>query len=1395
MEAITRKLPPNPRQNANIFSVLTFWWTIDLFRKGYSKVLELQDLFRPLEVDKSDALGDRLEKKWFEQQAGPGRPSLVKAIFKTFWREYGLLGLITIINDIVIRLAQPIFLGWLLMYFREDTKVSRESAFYYAGAIVLLNALSVITINQYVLGSFQNGMKVRIAVCSVIYRKALRLSRTALGDTAPGKVVNLLSNDVNRFDIVSVFLHSMWSAPLLAIIIGVLLYAEIGVAGLLGMIVIAIVTPIQSYTGKLTSRFRLQTALRTDERIRLMDEIISGIQVIKMYAWERPFAKLISHARRLELKIVRKSAYVRGLYMTFLLFTTRMALFCTMMAMALLGDEITAARVFVVATYYAILANTMSAMFVRGIAEIAEAMVAMRRLQKFLEYEEKVEEALPDSKAKLLAEFGLNGDAGEKQKLIESASQLPANVAVSMRGVTARWGAVRRQDQSTDKKPDGKKEERNGTTAPVVVAAASQTPSAEGQTEEDRWAMEETEAAAQPPTTLANVNIDFRKGILIGVIGPVGAGKSSLLQAILRELPIESGTIVSQGKFAYVSQEPWVFAGTVRQNILFGQPMDKERYDTVVRACALVTDFEQLPDGDRTMIGERGAALSGGQKARISLARAVYRRADVFLLDDPLSAVDAHVGKHLFDMCLGPQGKLGAWKTTRILVTHQVHFLKKADWVVVMSEGRVQTQGTPQDLSQSGIDFVELVEKKIIEDEESGVDGVGDGSVSAFDKRSRRDSRASGRSVGSTASLNEEEERADAPVQSNMEGTSRGTVQGSVLINYIRSGANPMIMVGLLVLFLATQLAASGADYWVAFWTSQEEKRLFLATHQNQMATNDTVAADPEAGEGFLLSTDLCMAIHGALVTSIFVIAIIRSISFYQTSVRASQNLHDSMFNGCVSAPMRFYDTNPSGRILNRFSKDMGSVDELLPKATLDASQIILSLVGTIVVTVIVNPMFLIPLAVLGVVFIFVRRIFLKTSKNIKRLEGITRSPVFSHLAASLAGLPTIRAFGAQNELIREFDAHQDIHTASFYMFITCSSAFGFALDLLCLIFVFIVVFSFLVVEQTAFGDRVGLAITQSMALTGMMQWGIRQSAEVANFMMSVERLLEYRDLESERQPPKPQKTGANWPEAGRIEFRNVTYRYFDGATAVLKALSFEIQPREKIGIVGRTGAGKSSLIGALFRLAKVEGEILIDGIDTANIMLEQLRSKVSIIPQDPVLFSGTLRRNLDPFEDYPDVELWGALEQVELKELANTPAGLQMAVAAGGSNFSVGQRQLICLARAILRNNRILVLDEATANVDPTTDRLIQDTIRHKFADCTVLTIAHRLNTIMDSDRVLVMDAGQAVEFGTPHELLQLPLGIFRDMVEATGPAESERLVQIATQKHTEQQQQQGAQ
>ncbi|KAG4077286.1 hypothetical protein HA402_009915 [Bradysia odoriphaga] len=1356
MESVRRTLQPNPREKANIISVLLFWWTIGIFKKGYKKVLELHDLWQPLSVDHSEKLGNRLDVKWRKQVNSPGRPSLILAIVATFWREYLLLGCICIFNDIFIRLAQPFLLGRLLLYFRPNSTMPHEEAVYYAVGIVGLNALSAIVINQFFIGGFHNGMKVRVAVCSIIYRKALRLSQTALGETALGKVVNLLSNDVGRFDIVSMFLHSMWSAPLMAIIVGYLLWIEAGWAGMIGILVVFVVVPLQSYTGKLSSIFRLQTALRTDERVRFMDEIISGVQVIKMYAWEKPFAKLIAQARKLELNIVRKNSYVRGLYMTFLLFTTRMAIFCTMLSIVLMSgsDQLTASKVFVIAAYFNIVASTMSQMFVRGVAEIAEALVAFRRLQNFLEYEEK-----DLSRLEYLKIAGTGLELADDKK--SNKNGLGDN-AVLIKNATARWIPLNKTEVHKDGEKNGHQADSNGTGNKKMENETQQNP------------------------TLDCVNIDFRKGTLIGIVGPVGAGKSTLLQTILNELPLESGAISVNGIVSYAAQEPWIFAGSARQNILFGQEMNRHRYDDVVKVCALTKDFEQFEFGDRTLIGEKGTSLSGGQKARVNLARAVYREADVYLLDDPLSAVDAHVGKHLFNECIGPHGRLARRGATRVLVTHQVHFLKDADWVVIMRDGKVEIQGAPNDLSKSGIDFASLLTSDDVITE-----GTDENSLTAR-SLSRTDSRSSIKSSKQSLSEKDSQSADESKVHGKsvealqqMEASSKGQVKGSVSGTYFTSGANFFVLAVVFILFGLTQVLASGADYWVSFWTSQEELRTYYSNASNSEAESSFNETEPiDSNASSLLTTETLIYIHGGLMAALFTIALCRSLSFYTICVRASQKLHDFMFDGIISTSMRFFDTNPSGRILNRFSKDMGATDEFLPKAILDATQIILNMFGAIVVTAIVNPLFLIPVGVLGIFFIYVRKVYLKTGKNIKRLEGITRSPVFTHLAASLGGLSTIRAFGAQKILIDEFDNHQDIHSGAWYMFITTSSAFGLSLDVMALIFVAVITFTFLVAGEGIMGGEVGLAITQAMALTGMLQWGIRQSAEVANQLMAVERILEYRDLKPETTPEKPQTLASQWPESGKIEFRNVVYRYFQEAEPVLKGLTFVVNPKEKIGIVGRTGAGKSSLIGAIFRLAVVDGEILIDNIDTSTIKLNDLRSKIAIIPQDPVLFSGTLRRNLDPFEEYPDSNIWQALDEVELKDIASGPLGLQSSVMAGGSNYSVGQRQLICLARAILRKNNILVLDEATANVDPHTDTLIQQTIREKFADCSVLTVAHRLHTIMDSDRVLVMDSGKAVEFAAPHELMQTKNGIFYEMVHTLGPQEVDRLTRIAAEK-----------
>nr|CAD7259047.1 unnamed protein product [Timema shepardi] len=929
----------------------------------------------------------------------------------------------------------------------------------------------------------------------------------------------------------------------------------------------------------MTSVYRHKTALKTDERVRLMDEIISGVRVIKMYAWEKPFSDLIKVARKAEIKNIKMTSYLRGIYMSFTLFTNRIALYSVLVAIVLMGGTLTADKVFVYASFFSVLGITMAGFFNRGVAELAETLVSIDRLQ------------------------------------------------------------------------------------------------------------------------------------------------TSLLQAILGELPKASGSCVVNGKISYACQEPWVFGSTIRQNIVFGSTFNKTRYDEVLRVCALLPDMEQFPQRDLTLVGERGSSLSGGQKARVNLARAVYNDADVYLLDDPLSAVDTHVGKHLFDECINSYLK----HKTRILVTHQLQYLTDVD-----SIGRSK-QNQP------------------VEEEEAITDDT-----------------------------------------IYLESHSKGESQSSTYMEYFKSGTNYFFIFLMAALFLLAQGAASLADYWASFWTIQEEMRNYYRSMDVNIVTlskENLTAYQTDMGNSRSLialldlhSTEFCLYMYTGIILILTVLAGLRSYMFYKICVRCSERLHNNMFNSVIRTTMRFFDLNPSGRILNRFSKDIGCADELLTKSMMDAAQYMLTIAGSIVLAVVVNYLLIVLIIILGILLWFIRKVYLKTSINIKRLEGITKSPVFTHLNATLQGISTIRAYGAQSILKDEFDKHQDLHTSAYYMFITTSSAFGFSLDSLCFIYISLVTFSFLFLKE-AMGGSVGLAITQSLLLIFFLQWGLRQTTEVANNMMSVERILEYKDLEEEPLlESTPDKTPSpEWPKEGRIMFQNTSLKYVETNPPVLKDLNISIQPKEKVGIVGRTGAGKSSLISALFRLARVEGTIRIDGVDTKDIGLQDLRSRISIIPQDPVLFSGTLRNNIDPFHEFSDCMLWSALEDVELKKYCVSSNGLDMKVTKGGSNFSVGQRQLICLARAILRNNKILMLDEATANVDPQTDALIQNTIRLKFAECTVLTVAHRLNTIMDSDKVLVMDAGRMVEFASPHNLLQNKNGHFYQMVQKTGKKMAEQLYQVS--------------
>ncbi|KAF5283715.1 hypothetical protein FQR65_LT13750 [Abscondita terminalis] len=1288
----------NPRENANILSILTLGFTLPTFFQSYKKELELTDLYKTFSGHKSKTLGDNIEIAWRAEEERAAKlkkqPSLKRVLIKLFGYQFMLQGLLCCVLEFGVRMTQPLLLGKLISYYiPNQSNITKAEAYGYAGGVIGCSLLSVLIVNPYTINVLHIGMKIRVSCCSLIYRKCLRLSKTSLGETTIGQMVNLLSNDVNRFDVAVLFTHYFWIGPIQAIICTYFMYEEVGYSALIGVLALFLFIPLQFGLAKMIARFRLKTATKTDERVRLMNEVISGIQVIKMYTWEQPFARFVALARRNEIKFIRNASFIRGIILSFKLFATRISLFLTILSYVLLGNNITAKHVFVITGFYNLVRQGMTNYFPQAVSQMAEVNVSINRLNKFMLYDEK-----PDIHVTPKQEV-LNGSIRE-----ETFIEKEKGFAVVIKNGLAKW---------------------NGSSI---------------------------------DNTFENLNIKITKGSVVAVIGPVGSGKSSLLQVILKELSLKSGTLEVNGEVSYASQEPWLFTGSVQQNIIFNKPYETGKFKNTVNKCSLKRDLQLLPLGDTTIVGERGVTLSGGQRARISLARAVYQDADIYLLDDPLSAVDSHVGRELFDNCI-----MGYLKgKTVLLVTHQLQYLKDVNHIIIFENGIVKAQGSYEELQKSGLDFAKYLKNTFEHMDEKHV------SPPSTLEISREHSTSSTSSLDNTSTGNN--------VKPNEEKQTKGSVSGRVYRDYIVTGTN-WFFVGLVsLLFIMAQSAGSYGDVFITQWVNLEENR-----HANKSSRMLNLN----------FSTNTNIYIYTAISVATVILTLSRSLTFFYACMQSSAKLHENMFSSIINATILFFNTNSSGRILNRFSKDMGAIDELLPSAMIDCAQIFLILIGIIAVVGSVNPWLLIPTFVIAVIFYLLRVFYLATSRCVKRLEGVTRSPVFAHLNASLQGLTSIRAFRAEPTLIKEFDELQDLHSVTWYLFISTSRAFGYWLDLICVIYIASVTLSFLLIGEDTFGGNVGLAITQSLGLTGMFQWGMRQSAEMENQMTAVERVLEYNDIEHERplQSDSKKKPAASWPDKGKVQFVKVYLNYFPDDPPVLNNLNFTIKPLEKVGIVGRTGAGKSSLINALFQLTDTKGSILIDDVDITEIGLHDFRSKLSIIPQEPVLFSGTMRKNLDPFNEYSDDALWKALNDVELKEsIDELHLGLNAIVQEGGSNFSVGQRQLICLARAILRNNKVLILDEATANVDPRTDALIQTAIRAKFANCTVLTIAHRLNTVMDSDKVLVMDAGEMVQFDHPYLLLQEADGVFYSMVQQTGKTVAESLINIAKDNYLKQ-------
>ncbi|XP_053167408.1 ATP-binding cassette sub-family C member 2-like isoform X2 [Hemicordylus capensis] len=834
--------------------------------------------------------------------------------------------------------------------------------------------------------------------------------------------------------------------------------------------------------------------------------------------------------------------------------------------------------------------------------------------------------------------------------------------------------------------------------------------------------------------TLNKVSLEIPEGSLVAVVGQVGAGKSSLLSAVLGEMEKIEGTAQRKGSVAYVSQQAWIQNSTLQENIVFGSEFNRLYYERVLEACALLPDLEQLPIGDQTEIGERGVNISGGQKQRVNLARAVYSNADLYLLDDPLSAVDVHVGKHLFEKVIGSSGLLK--NKTRILVTHNLTFLPQTDIIVVMEDGRITEIGSYKELLLRRANFAELVLT------------FGGEKLSTSDHSSISDIKIKDHIVPKTRQYLEPKDRGAFSVKK--EKVATGTMKMSIILKYLQAfGWSWMWLT--IAAYLGQNAIAIGQNLWLSSWT-MEAKEVKDFTEWKYLRNHKLGIYGLL---GFIQGLLVCC---GAYVLT-------------RGSLCASWALHHQMLENVLHLPLQYFETNPVGQIINRFTKDMFIVDIRFHYYLRTWLNCTLDGVGTILVVVFASPLFILVVVPLGYFYFTIQRYYIASSRQIRRLNGTSHTPIISHFSETLLGVSTVRAFGHQERFINQNKDVISENLVCFYNNVISNRWLAVRLEFLGNLMVFFAALLAVFAGKKVDSATVGLSISYALNITQSLNFWVRKACEIETNGISIERVCEYADIDKEAPWILSKRPPVGWPTEGVIQFVNYQVRYRPDLGLTLQDVSFQTCKEEKIGIIGRTGAGKSTLTNCLFRIIeKAGGKIIIDGIDISTIGLHDLRGNLNIIPQDPVLFSGTLQSNLDPLGKYSDLELWDALELCDLKNFVQSlPKKLLHEISEGGENLSVGQRQLVCLARALLRKTKVLILDEATASVDMETDNLVQSTIRKEFHNCTVLTIAHRLHSIMDSDRVLILDSGRIAEFDTPHGLLQQK-GLFHQMVSDTG-------------------------
>nr|XP_023024499.1 multidrug resistance-associated protein 4-like isoform X2 [Leptinotarsa decemlineata] len=1055
----------NPRESANILSLITFSYVVGTFRKAFKHDLEEEDLYEVVEICGSKKCGNKLEEQWKLENKRSSEPSISKVMWKAFGWKYTLVCAVDLSFRISKTILEPYALTNLISYFKaEQTTMTRNDAYFYAVMLITIQQIYRIYYSNYVIWVQQLGVEIKTAFSSFLYRKALKLTPSAVSEISLGNIVTLITKDVQ------ILRESMWTIN--DVVIGIvqivvvcyLIFSKIGVASFVGIGILFSSLPFLLLLGKWINNLRMAACAKTDERLQVTQETLSTIRIIKMYTWEKFFGERINTARK---------------------------------------------------------------------------------------------------------------------------------------------------------------------------------------------------------------------------------------------------------------------------------------YREVIRVCALQYDFNLLENADETIVTDRGMNLSKGQQARINLARAIYKESDIYLLDDSLSALDAHVQDHIFKECVKSYLK----DKIVILVSQTANHIDEADSVVIMDKGRIIDFGKPsgkilQEVKEIVPDDDDL-EKEVIDDEDN---------IETDEN---------------TKLL--ETEQISTRKRIYKEVKKEGSVSLGVYKKYVIFGGGFLLLFVNIAFATSAQFTQSYSDKLLSRWV--DEKQTVLNLEQNlegyeatRQSMNSTLSNNLYNISAFLeakTKEQKTFEVYSIMIFSATLTALITSYANFDFCRRASINIHKALVGSIIRAVMSFFDTHYIGNVLNRFSADLALIDENVPFISRDCLRTIFSIIGHLSLLLSVDIQLLVYILFVFTLLLILRRFCIPAARSLKRLEASSRSPMIGHLNASLEGLTTIRAYKAEAILIDEFDRHQDLYTSAHFTSLCSMRGFIFFMEIIGSTMVTAVIIKFLFFATDVSAGDVGLALTQVAMLGGSVQWGLRQWTELETQLTSLERVLEYTEI-------TPEKEGGevldDWPSKGSVEYEDVSLAYNN--ETVLKNLSFEVEPKQRVGIVGRTGAGKSSLISSIFRLYDVQGKIKIDGVNIRNLSLKFLRKKLAIIPQDPVLFSGTARTNLDPFREFEDRDLWSVLEKVNLKK---SISDLDLVIS-NASNFSSGQKQLFCLARALLRQTKILILDEATANMDHETDIMLHKIINQHFPNCTMFIIAHRLHTILECDKVMVLDRGAIVEFNEPLKLLENENGLFYKMVKQAG-------------------------